>query len=576
VLRFAGFELDQQRAELRGPDGEAIKLRPKTFDMLRLFAANAGRVLSKQELMTAVWPGVYVGEDSLFQCIREIRTALGDERRQIVKLVSGHGYLFEATVAGAPPAIAATAQVIPEGPGENAAPVTELAKARWPRLVLRGPMAFAAVAGLGAILGLAVAAPIFGPSLIFPRTPPTIAVMPIADESNDSDVTAMAAGVTERLIDGLAKIENIRVVASQPVAAGSSAKPVSMPPSAATDFVVTGELYKSGNAWTVRTRLVKTATKEIQPIASTSVNIKGSDRSLQESRLVAGIGHPLALRLNTLINGGAQPVASTEGGALPGSAKVAIEQATASIMQTSKERFAAAQTMLEKALANDPDNIDLAVALAGLQMRGVQMIWYSPADSAAAEKTTKSILERVLRAKPSHIPALEAYCRFLNATNEFVESLVACARTLSFDPWNGPVLYNIGLSQLQLGRFEDALATFKQADRFDTPAVSRWTWMIGAGWAYVLMGRNEEALPWVQKSIAITPASGRPLMLLAATYQRLGMKDEAKAALAKALKLRPGTTALNVASSTKNASPVFLEANQRLIRTVVEVGLPER
>ena len=40
MFRFAGFELDQQRAELRGPDGGAIKLRPKTFEMLRLFAGG--------------------------------------------------------------------------------------------------------------------------------------------------------------------------------------------------------------------------------------------------------------------------------------------------------------------------------------------------------------------------------------------------------------------------------------------------------------------------------------------------------------------------------------------------------
>jgi len=102
VFGFAGFELDEQRLELRwGPDGTAIRLRPKTFEMLRLFAANAGRVLSKQELMEAVWPNVHVGEDSLFQCIREIRTALGDDRRQLVKLVSGRGYLFAAQVSGA-------------------------------------------------------------------------------------------------------------------------------------------------------------------------------------------------------------------------------------------------------------------------------------------------------------------------------------------------------------------------------------------------------------------------------------------------------------------------------------------
>ena len=102
VLRFAGFELDQQRAELRSADGVAIKLRPKTFEMLRLFATNAGRVLSKQELMEAVWPNVHVGEDSLFQCIREIRTALGDDRRQLVKLASGGGYLLTAEVEAEP------------------------------------------------------------------------------------------------------------------------------------------------------------------------------------------------------------------------------------------------------------------------------------------------------------------------------------------------------------------------------------------------------------------------------------------------------------------------------------------
>ena len=85
MFGFAGFELDEQRLELRGPDGTAIKLRPKTFEMLRLFAGNAGRVLSKQELMEAVWPNVHVGEDSLFQCIREIRTALGDDRRLSVR-----------------------------------------------------------------------------------------------------------------------------------------------------------------------------------------------------------------------------------------------------------------------------------------------------------------------------------------------------------------------------------------------------------------------------------------------------------------------------------------------------------
>jgi tetratricopeptide (TPR) repeat protein len=181
-----------------------------------------------------------------------------------------------------------------------------------------------------------------------------------------------------------------------------------------------------------------------------------------------------------------------------------------------------------------------------------------------------------LRTRPVSIPVLQAYCRFLNATNEFTESLVACARTLAFDPWNGMALYHIGLAQLPLGRFEDALATFKQADRFDTPLVSRWTWLLGAGVSYLMMGRDEEALPWLERSIAITPASGRPLFLLAAAYQRLGRSDQAKAAIAQGLALRPGTTASNVGIPTKNVSAAYMEARGRIEQALIEAGLPER
>jgi tetratricopeptide (TPR) repeat protein len=132
------------------------------------------------------------------------------------------------------------------------------------------------------------------------------------------------------------------------------------------------------------------------------------------------------------------------------------------------------------------------------------------------------------------------------------------------------------MTQVQLGRFEDALATFKQADRFDTPQVSRWTWLLGAGWTTMLMDRNQEALPWLQRSIAITPGTGRTHLLLAAAYQRLNRPNEAKAALAKAVELRPGSTAGNVLLPTTNASPVFLEASQRIVQAQVEAGLPER
>jgi Flp pilus assembly protein TadD len=203
------------------------------------------------------------------------------------------------------------------------------------------------------------------------------------------------------------------------------------------------------------------------------------------------------------------------------------------------------------------------------------MVWLDAAEREPAEIKAGALLQQTLRARPNYIPAHEAYCRFLNATNQFSASLVACARALNLDPWNGIALFHVGLAQIQTGRFEDALDTFKQADRFDTPQVSRWTWMIGAGWANMLMGRAEDAVPWLQKSIAITAASGRTHMLLAAAYQQLGKTEEARVAMEKGRELRPGSTMQNVPTPQKNSSPVYVEAAERIMRLMAAAGLPE-
>ncbi|WP_426413593.1 winged helix-turn-helix domain-containing protein [Bradyrhizobium ganzhouense] len=578
MLRFAGFELDQRRAELRSADGVAIKLRPKTFEMLRLFATCGGRVLSKQELMEAVWPNIHVGEDSLFQCIRELRTALGDERRQLIKLASGGGYLLAAEVVEAPD-VTAPAEAPPSAATDDSEPKPATPVAAQPVRPQRAIFGLsrravvAAVAGLGVIvMGLAVAAPVLKPDLLFKRTPPRIAVMPIVDASNDSRGAATAAEVTGRLTDGFAKIQNISVVA--PRLAADAGGESTTAPAASSDYEVRGELQLADQSWTLRARIIKTGSGEVQSVATASVNAEAVEPQLAQSRLAAGVGHVLARRMNEILEPSSS--SSARRAASTGGDKVAVEQALASINQTTRERFDAAQTMLQKALSDDPDNVDLAVALASLQMRGIQMVWFSPEEAVAVEARANATLEQALRSKPNSIPVLEATCRFLSATNHFVESLVTCAKALSFDPWDGAALYLIGLGQIYLGRFEDALATFQQADRYDTPTASRWTWLLGAGIANVVMGRDEEALPWLQRSIAITPGTGRSHLLLGAAYQRLGRFEEARAAIAEGLRLRPGTTRQSVWPPMKNASPICIAAWERIVQAEVDAGLPEQ
>jgi DNA-binding winged helix-turn-helix (wHTH) protein len=98
ALRFDRFTLDLRRGCLRAGDRD-IDLRPKAFEVLCYLANNAGRLVPKQELYEAVWPAVTVCDDSLVQCIRELRYKLGDNDRRLIKTVSRRGYLMDAAVS---------------------------------------------------------------------------------------------------------------------------------------------------------------------------------------------------------------------------------------------------------------------------------------------------------------------------------------------------------------------------------------------------------------------------------------------------------------------------------------------
>jgi DNA-binding winged helix-turn-helix (wHTH) protein len=92
---FKDFALDLQRCVLVRGDRE-LRLRPKSFDVLRHLADHAGRLVSKDELIKAAWPDVFVTDDSLVQCIKDIREALSDDAHQIIKTVPRRGYVFAA------------------------------------------------------------------------------------------------------------------------------------------------------------------------------------------------------------------------------------------------------------------------------------------------------------------------------------------------------------------------------------------------------------------------------------------------------------------------------------------------
>jgi DNA-binding winged helix-turn-helix (wHTH) protein len=80
-------------------DGQEVKLRPKSFEGLRFLVENRGRLVTKDELIHAIWPESFVTENSLVKCLRDVRLALADESQRYIRTVPKRGYIFIGPVS---------------------------------------------------------------------------------------------------------------------------------------------------------------------------------------------------------------------------------------------------------------------------------------------------------------------------------------------------------------------------------------------------------------------------------------------------------------------------------------------
>jgi len=95
--QFLDFTFDPVARELRR-GSEPVHLSGKSFDLLLLLIEQRPRALQKHEIYDRLWPETYVAEANLPVLIREIRTAIGDEKRKLIRTVHGFGYAFAAGV----------------------------------------------------------------------------------------------------------------------------------------------------------------------------------------------------------------------------------------------------------------------------------------------------------------------------------------------------------------------------------------------------------------------------------------------------------------------------------------------
>src|SRR5215475_6245940 len=97
MFRFEGYTLDIARNALRTGDRE-VALRPKSFELLRYLVEHPDRLVTRDELLNAIWPNVTVTDQALAHCVSEVREAIADGHQAIIKTIPRRGYRFVAPV----------------------------------------------------------------------------------------------------------------------------------------------------------------------------------------------------------------------------------------------------------------------------------------------------------------------------------------------------------------------------------------------------------------------------------------------------------------------------------------------
>ena len=96
-FKFDEFTVDAKRGGIwRGTT--YVPLRPKTLSLLLFLAQNPSRLVTKDEIVEAVWPRVVATDESIAKCVSELRAALGSAGHRLVKTAPKRGYIFETKV----------------------------------------------------------------------------------------------------------------------------------------------------------------------------------------------------------------------------------------------------------------------------------------------------------------------------------------------------------------------------------------------------------------------------------------------------------------------------------------------
>src|SRR6266849_6325212 len=576
LYRFGPFEIDPQRRTLSCHESP-IPLTPKTFDVLLFLAQNSNRLITKEELLQAVWGDTFVEEGNLKQYISHLRKALADnsEDNRLIVTITRKGYQFTANVVLAEaadipkrnadqvltlgvstPEIAVDGKAGNESPRAQALTVLESSKVRT---VIPRPWSrwrIAAVLGAVAVVLLIAGYISWRFRAASPRSEKImLAVLPFQNLTGDPKEEYLADGLTEEMIAQLSRLnpEQLGVIARTSVMGykHSDQRLDQIGRDLSVQYVLESRLRGNGDRLRVTVQLVqvkdqshlwaqdfdyrprdilsleddvaKAVAREIQIRLAPQqqadltrlrhVNAEAFD-AYMEGRFFLGRDNDGDLNRAASYYEQAINLDSSYALAWVGLSRARFRQADRGFIPH-EEGQRQAREAAEQALVLDP-SLPEAHALIGQIKRLVDWDWMG----------ANASLQRALALDPANPAVLYSASTLAGSLGHFEEARELVRRSIALDPRNAASRESLAQVCWAMGRQDEAEANFKKALELNPglPGVHE-----SLGLVYLVQGRVQDALVEIERE----PMAALRLRGQAVVYYALGRKKESDTALSE-------------------------------------------
>ncbi len=590
LYRFGPFEIDPQRRTLSCHESP-IPLTPKTFDVLLFLAQNSNRLITKEELLQAVWGDTFVEEGNLKQYISHLRKALADnsEDHRLIVTITRKGYQFAADVVLAEaadipkrnadqvltsgvstPEIAVDGKVGNENSRAQALTVLESSKVST---VIPRPWSrwrIAAVLGAVAVVLLIAGYISWRFRAASPRSEKImLAVLPFQNLTGDPKEEYLADGLTEEMIAQLSRLhpEQLGVIARTSVMGykHSDQRLDQIGRDLSVQYVLENSLRGNGDRLRITVQLVQV--KDQSHLWAQDFDYRPRDILSLEDDVAKAVAREIQIRLTPKqqadltrlrhVNAGAfdaymegrfflgrdndgdlnraasyyeQAIKldSNYAPAWVGLSRARFRQADRGFIPH-EEGQRQAREAAEQALALDP-SLPEAYARIGQMKRLVDWDWMG----------ANASLQRALALDPGNPAVLFDASSLAGSLGEFEEALELVRRSIALDPLNAASRESLAQVCWAMGRQEEAEANFKKALELNPGLPGDHAWL---GLVYLVQGRVQDALVEIERE----PMAALRLQGQAVAYYALGRKKESDTALSELIAKYQTSAAFQIA-----------------------------